>query len=115
MVLYRVYARPPELVTMVMAAVCTLLDKKTDWGEAKKVLGSPDFLQNLIGLDKNKIPDKIFVKLRKFSKHPDFKPETVGKVSLACKSMCQWVIALEHYHEVYKVCESNMYEYIKRF
>ena len=99
----RVYARPPELVTMVMAAVCTLLRVKPDWMTAKQVLGEANFIKQLINYDKNSVPEKVFQKLRKYSKHPDFKPEVVGKVSHACKSMCEWVLALEHYHEVYKV------------
>ncbi len=48
---------------------------------------------------------QVFSKLRKYSKHPDFTPEKVGAVSVACKSMCQWVLALEHYHEVYKMAK----------
>ena len=67
------------------------------------MLGDPQFIVRLVDFDRNSVPEKIFMKLRKFSKHPDFTPDNVGKVSLACKSMCQWVLALEHYHEVYKV------------
>jgi hypothetical protein len=46
---------------------------------------------------------QVFHKLKKYTKHPDFNPEAVGKVSLACMSICQWVLALEHYNEVHKV------------
>ena len=45
----------------------------------------------------------MFTKLKKYSKVPDFKAEAVGKVSLACRSLCLWVLAMEHYNEVYKV------------
>ena len=90
---------------MVMAAVCLLLHEKPDWPTAKQVLGGAEFLKRLVTYDKNATPEKIFAKLKKYSRHPDFKPEAIGKVSLACKSMCQWVLALEHYHEVYKVSD----------
>ena len=46
---------------------------------------------------------QVFHKLKKYSKNPDFNPDKVGTVSYACKSICAWVLALEHYNEVYKV------------
>ena len=41
--------------------------------------------------------------LRYFIKQKDFNPESVGYVSLACKSICQWVLAVEHYYSVNNV------------
>ncbi|XP_019625905.1 PREDICTED: LOW QUALITY PROTEIN: dynein heavy chain 6, axonemal-like [Branchiostoma belcheri] len=101
----RVYTNPPVLVMTVMSAVCTLLQQKPDWATAKQQLSDPSFLKRLVTLDKNSIPNKVWKKLKQFSKHPDFTPERVGGVSLACKSMCQWVLALEHYMEVYRMVE----------
>lgn len=46
---------------------------------------------------------QVFTKLKKFSSVEDFKPDIVGKVSVACRSLCEWVLALEHYNDVYKV------------
>lgn len=46
---------------------------------------------------------QVFAKLKVYSKQPDFNPARVGLVSTACRSLCQWVLALEHYHEVRKV------------
>lgn len=42
------YAKPPEDLVLVMDAVCTLLDKKTGWDEAKKLMANPNqFLETL--------------------------------------------------------------------
>ncbi|KAL8598268.1 hypothetical protein ACOMHN_035218 [Nucella lapillus] len=98
----RVYKQPPPLVETVMSAVCVLFQRKPDWNTAKMMLGDAGFLRRLLQFDKNAVPDKVFTKLKKYSKHPDFKEDVVGKVSLACRSLCMWVLAMEHYNEVYK-------------
>ncbi|XP_023930267.1 dynein heavy chain 6, axonemal [Lingula anatina] len=99
----RVYTNPPELVMTVMASVCVLLQQKPDWATAKQVLGDAGFLKRLVQFDKNNLPDKVYNKLKKYTKHADFTPDKVGTVSVACKSMCEWVLALERYNEVYKM------------
>lgn len=41
--------------------------------------------------------------MREYTKDPDFIPDKVAKVSESCVSICQWVLALEHYHDVFKM------------
>ena len=42
------YANPPEDLVLVMDAVCTLLDKKTGWAEAKQLMNNPaQFIESL--------------------------------------------------------------------
>lgn len=56
----RVYISPPELVIQVMLAVQTLLGiGKPDWPTAKLLLGDPQFIQQLVKIDKDHLPEKV--------------------------------------------------------
>ena len=41
--------------------------------------------------------------MKKITRHPDFNPTFVGKISKACRSMCAWVLALQNYTEVHRM------------
>jgi dynein heavy chain len=92
----RSYANPPTMVMTVMSAVCVLLNEKPDWSTSKLLLGDPSFMKILINYDKNSVTDKIYKRLQRYTKQTDFNPTSVGRISIACKSMCSWVLALEH-------------------
>lgn len=77
----RVYQKPPELVATVMNAVCILLQEKPDWSTAKKLLGDQGFLKRLVLLDRDGLPERLFSRLRKITRSPDFNPEKIGQVS----------------------------------
>ena len=48
---------------------------------------------------------QVLSKLRRYSRNPNFLPEKVAHYSEACRSFCQWVLATQHYGEVYRVVQ----------
>ncbi|XP_062904770.1 dynein axonemal heavy chain 2 [Mobula hypostoma] len=99
------YGRPPVLVETVMQAVMILRGSEPTWAEAKKELGEPNFIKQLINFDKDNISDKVLKKIGTYCAQPDFQPEIVGRVSVAAKSLCMWVLAMELYGRLYRVVE----------
>ncbi|XP_057714813.1 dynein axonemal heavy chain 2 isoform X3 [Corythoichthys intestinalis] len=99
------YGRPPALVEKVMQAVMTLLNKEPTWAEAKRQLGEANFIKTLINFDKENISDRVLKRIGNYCRQPDFMPEIIGKVSLAAKSLCMWVRAMEVYGCVFRVVE----------
>ncbi|XP_054907024.1 dynein axonemal heavy chain 2 isoform X1 [Poeciliopsis prolifica] len=99
------YGRPPVLVETVMQAVMTLLGKEPTWAEAKRQLGEPNFIKTLINYDKDNITDRVLKRIGQYCRQVDFQPEIIGKVSLAAKSLCMWVRAMEVYGRIYREVE----------
>ena len=82
-----------------------LLGLPTDWKSAKLALSDPHFLKRLVQIDRDQIPDHVYVSLKKITRRDQFNPEQVQQVSNACMSMCKWVLALQNYNEVQKMIE----------
>ncbi|KAI3375810.1 hypothetical protein L3Q82_004092 [Scortum barcoo] len=99
------YGRPPALVETVMQAVMTLQGKEPTWAEAKRQLGESNFIKTLVNFDKDNISDRVLKKIGQYCRQVDFQPEIIGKVSLAAKSLCMWVRAMEVYGRIYRVVE----------
>ncbi len=93
----RSYAKPPPLVEKVMEAVMVLKKCEPTWDEAKKQLGNPNFIKQLVGFDKDNISDKILKRITQVCADENFQPDIVGRVSGAAKSLCMWVKAMETY------------------
>uniref|UniRef100_A0A8C8XZF1 Dynein axonemal heavy chain 2 n=1 Tax=Panthera leo TaxID=9689 RepID=A0A8C8XZF1_PANLE len=89
------YGRPPAQVEMVMQAVMILRGNEPTWAEAKRQLGEQNFIKSLIHFDKDNISDKVLKKIGAYCAQPDFQPDIIGRVSLAAKSLCMWVRAME--------------------
>ena len=100
----KMYQTPPEDLVMVLNAVCLLKKIPQSWESAKKEMGNPKaFLNSLVEFDKDNIQDGQLKKLKKFVNDPKFTPDNIGKKSVAGKSMCMWVKAMDKYSEVRKI------------
>lgn len=69
------------------------------------VLGDQNFIKQLMNFDKDNISDRILKKIGQYVIQSDFQPEIVGRVSLAARSLCMWVRAMEMYGRIYRVVE----------
>ncbi|GFS18450.1 dynein heavy chain 1, axonemal [Elysia marginata] len=111
----RALQRPPPGVKLVMEATCIMKGikpkkvagekpgQKMDdyWEPGKAQLQDPGkFLDSLFSYDKDNIPVETIKKIEPYINNPNFTPEAILKVSKACTSICQWVIAMYKYHFV---------------
>jgi len=60
------------------------------------------FDSQLRDFDKDHISDRILRTIGKYTSNPEFDPIKVGVVSVAAKSLCMWVIAMEKYGKLYR-------------
>jgi len=116
----KAYKNPPEVVKLVMEAVCILLKVKPAmvkdpkggvkkianyWIPTIKLLGDSQFLDKLRSYDKDSIPNKIIKQIKPYVARPEFQPEKVKEVSAAAYGFCCWVRAMEAYDSTVKVVE----------
>lgn len=112
----RTMKSPPVSVKIVLEAICILKDIKPDkmpagagpsdefWGPAKKLLGDPKFVENLLAFEKEAIPVPILKKLQdKILCNENFDPDKVKLASVATESLCKWVIAILQYEKAAKM------------
>ncbi|KAK2576900.1 hypothetical protein KPH14_005525 [Odynerus spinipes] len=97
------FARPPPKVEMVMEAVMILKNAEPSWAESKRQLGDVNFINTLRDFDKDHISDRVLRAITKFTTNPEFDPVKVGVVSIAAKSLCMWVIAMEKYGKLFRI------------
>ena len=58
-----------------------------------------------MNFDKDNITDRVLKKIGGYVSQSDFQPDIIGRVSLAAKSLCMWVRAMEVYGRIYRVVE----------
>ena len=88
-----------------MEGICIMFEEKQDWASAKVVLAQSTFIEDLKQYDKDNIPQKLLVKLRKVLVLDDMQVERVSKVSKAATGLCMWCHAMSVYADVAKDVE----------
>lgn len=98
------YKTPAPMIRKVMEAVQVCLHRKLEWDEAKKSLSEPKFLENLkeYHVTNDMTDQKLLNALEKYVRQTEFKPKNAEKVSKAAGGLCQWVIAIFNYGNIYK-------------
>ncbi|XP_076632445.1 dynein heavy chain 2, axonemal kl-2 [Colletes latitarsis] len=99
----RSFTRPPPKVEMVMEAVMILKTSEPSWAESKRQLADVNFLNSLRDFDKDHISDRTLRAISRYTSNPEFEAEKVGQVSIAAKSLCIWVIAMEKYGKLFRI------------
>lgn len=75
------------------------------WGPSKKLLGDINLIDKLKDYDKDNIAVSVMNTIRNVYKiNPQFNPSIVAKASSAAKGLCKWILALEKYDVIVKVC-----------
>ncbi|XP_028405416.1 dynein heavy chain domain-containing protein 1-like isoform X2 [Dendronephthya gigantea] len=98
----RSYRTPPELVVLVVNAVCLLFGKEETWEEGKVLFTREDFIKDLEFFNMKAISDKTFLRLKEYVQDPLFVPETVKEGSHAAMSICVWIRAVYRFCVVYR-------------
>merc|ERR1711879_696183 len=97
------YARIPDILLEVLCAVMIVLERKDSFDEAKKWLGDPAALRDLLEFRVESMTLKTLKKLRRYTHLQHFTPEAIQAVSTLCAALCQWVLAV-------KSCSEAMHE-----
>ncbi|GBG69585.1 hypothetical protein CBR_g4417 [Chara braunii] len=109
--------KPPPRLIIVLEALCIILRKdprrvrvphadnpnkmetiEDYWPVARELLSQVNFVQMLLSFEKDEMDDIIVDKLKPYMENPRFQPDQVGRISMACKSICTWIRAMYNYH-----------------
>lgn len=102
------FGSPPEICVTVVAAVMCLMAKKVPkpkartWKEGKIFMSKVDqFLDDLINYDKENIPAENLKETKKYLVDPDFNGEFVAGKSNAAAGLCNWVVNIVMFYDVF--------------
>jgi dynein heavy chain len=68
-------------------------------------MSKPDFLNVLLGVEKDHISNKTLLKLQKYTSDPKMTFTNIAKISEAALAIWKWVTAVEKYAKAFKDIE----------
>jgi dynein heavy chain len=110
------FDHPPEIIKLVMKAICMILDKKPTLhkhsnGEFKEsywrtaigvtVLGAPDIRDTLVSFDRNKITIEKMAEIEDILAEPGYTYENAQKASNSIVGLYKWVKAIRDYYYIF--------------
>lgn len=109
-----------QQIKMILETICILRDVKPDklmpslddyWTLSKKLLSDPKFIEALLALEKDALPDHISERLQeKVAVSDAFDPDKIKLISVACEQLCKWVLALLKYDRAAKIAQPKRSE-----
>uniref|UniRef100_A0A8C8VX39 Dynein heavy chain domain-containing protein 1 n=1 Tax=Peromyscus maniculatus bairdii TaxID=230844 RepID=A0A8C8VX39_PERMB len=93
----RSYRAPPESVVQVTDALCELFHHETGWANAKQLLCTEDFYQELVFFPKEKLTDSELIKLNQALKAPGMRDAALRSVSIPAANLAVWLLAVLRY------------------
>eukprot|EP00347_Sterkiella_histriomuscorum_P016410 403353294 len=88
----RAFSNPPRLVFIVMKAIGILLGQQsTEWKDCKALLCRPNFIELLLNLDLEAIPESQVTKLKQFVQKEELTPENVKLISIAAGQLAKFI------------------------
>nr|XP_040140779.1 dynein heavy chain domain-containing protein 1 isoform X1 [Ictidomys tridecemlineatus]XP_040140780.1 dynein heavy chain domain-containing protein 1 isoform X1 [Ictidomys tridecemlineatus] len=93
----RSYRAPPESVVRVTDALCELFHHETGWTNAKQLLCTEDFYQELVFFPKEKMKDSELIKLEQTLKDPGMSDAALRAVSIPTANLAIWLRAVLRY------------------
>lgn len=107
----KAFTSPPEIVVQVCCAVSVLLTPKgkkvlpkakRSWAECKKMMGTVDiFLQSLKNYDRKNIRADVILQIVPYLNIQGFNGDSVKSKSQAAAGLCDWVINIYKFYEIY--------------
>ncbi|CAK72703.1 unnamed protein product (macronuclear) [Paramecium tetraurelia] len=98
---FRNNSNPQPIIRFTFECVAILFEEKLDWDSIKKLLTDPNFLQKMKGLDASRIRPVTQSKIKtKITSNPEFIPSQIQKISIAAKSICEWVRAVSEFTDI---------------